>query len=142
MNVFGFLRTRQWIMLRRLVLVGMLLILVYRSYGDVLVSWLQRPNAERDIIITRLEFRPDLPGEIKPAWIIGFKNESRRFAYDRIEMEATYRDAGGSILQKDTLVVKRKIPPGEETIIGSPDFRERPGAAAGSLKVIRADVAR
>jgi len=141
MSMSGFLRTREWRIVRRLVLIGIALFIVYRSYGDTLIGWMRGPDAERDLVITRSEFRPDLPGA-KPAWIIGFKNGSRRYTYDRIQLEATYRDAAGAILQKDTLVVHHRIVPGEETIIGSPDFRERPGAAAGSLKVVKAETAR
>ena len=142
MNPFGFLRSRQWILFRRLVLILIAVALVYRSWGPMLLTRLQRPNAQRDLVITRSEFRPDLVGDIKPGWIIGFKNESQRFTYDRIQLEATYKDSGGSVLQKDTLVVHHKLIPGEETIIGSPDFKQRPGAAEASLKVVNADSAR
>jgi len=141
MNIFAFMRTREWMIGRRLVLIGLVLVLLYRSYGGALTGWLQRPNAERDLVITRSEFRPDLPGD-KPSWIIGFKNQSRRFTYDRIELEATYRDSGGAVLQKDTFVLRHRLVPGEETIIGSPDFRDRPGATGGSLKIVKANAAR
>src|SRR5215469_5718349 len=99
MSLFAFLRTRTWIMIRRLVLVGIVLILFLRSYGDGIVGWFQQPNPSRDLVVTHSEFRPDIPGDV-PTWIIGFKNQSRRYTYDKIELEATYRDADGAILQK------------------------------------------
>jgi hypothetical protein len=142
MKPFAFLRTRRWIVFRRLVLILIAIGLLYRSYGPVLLARLQRPNAQRDLVITRSEFRPDMLGDIKPGWIIGFKNESQRFTYDRIQLEATYKNSDGSVLQTDTLVVHHKLIPGEETIIGSPDFKQRPGAAEASLKVVNADAAR
>src|SRR4030095_11803698 len=95
-----FLRSRQWIMARRLVLVGIILFLGIRQYGDSLVSLLRRPNATRDIVITHSEFRPELPGA-KPAWIIGFRNDSDKFTYDQIQLEATYFDDKGNVLERD-----------------------------------------
>ena len=105
-----FLRTRQWIVARRTVLVGIVLIVAYRSYGDAIVSRLRGPNGQRDITITHAEFRPELPGA-KPAWIIGLRNNSNRFTYDQIQLEATYADDKGSVLEKDKPVVKQKIQP-------------------------------
>ena len=133
-----FLRTRQWIVARRMVLVGIVLIVAYRTYGDAIVSRLRGPNGQRDITITHAEFRPELPGA-KPAWIIGFRNNSNRFAYDQIQLEATYADDKGSILEKDKLVVKQKIQPGDEKLIASVDFKSRGAATHGALKVISAD---
>ena len=138
MSALRFLRTREWVILRRLILVGLILLLGYRSYGSVVHGWLQRPNAARDVAITRSEFQPEPPGS-RPNWIIGFRNSSSRFTYDRIQLEATYVDTAGIVLQKDTLVIHHKIMPGEEAIVGSPDFRERPGAARGQLKIINAE---
>jgi hypothetical protein len=140
MKALQLLKTRQWVIARRLLLLGIILILAYRSYGGAMFGWLQKPNPARDIAITRSEFRADIPG-VKPSWIIGFKNSSARFAYDRIQLEATYVDKAGAVVQKDTLVVRHKILPGEETILGSPDFRERPGAVTGYLKIVNADKA-
>ena len=136
-----FLRTRQWIVARRTVLVGIVLIVAYRSYGDAIVSRLRGPNGQRDITITHAEFRPELPGA-KPAWIIGFRNNSNRFTYDEIELEATYADDNGRILEKDKLVVKQKILPGSEKLIASVDFKSRGAATHGALKVMSAGEAK
>ena len=64
-----FLRSRQWVAARRLLLVGIVLIVGIRQYGSTVVTMLRRPNPARDIVITHAEFRPELPGS-KPAWII------------------------------------------------------------------------
>jgi hypothetical protein len=132
-----FLRSRQWIVARRLVLVGIVLILGVRQYGGSLVSMLRRPNPARDVIITRAEFRPEL-NQAKPAWIIGFRNISDKFTYDHIQLEATYLDEGGAILEHDKLVVSQKIPPGDEKLIASVDFKSRGAAKKGTLKVVGA----
>src|SRR5215510_12674080 len=112
-----FLRSRQWVIARRLLLVGIILILGIRQYGSGLITMLRRPNPIRDIVITRAEFRPELPGT-KPAWIIGFRNNSDKFTYDQIQVEATYLDERGSIVERDKLVVKQKLPPRDEKLIG------------------------
>jgi hypothetical protein len=136
--MLDFLRTRQWVVARRLVLVGIVLFVGYRTYGDAIISRIRGPNGQRDITITHAEFRPELPGA-KPAWIIGFRNNSNRFTYDQIQLEATYVDDSGSILEKDKLVVKQKIPPGDEKLIASVDFKSRGAATHGTLKVMSAD---
>ena len=136
-----FLRTRQWVVARRVVLVGIVLIAAYRTYGDAIVSRFRGPNGQRDITITHAEFRPELPGA-RPAWIIGFRNNSNRFTYDQIELEATYVDDNGSILEKDKLAVNQKIPPGGEKLIASADFKSRGAATHGTLKVMSADEAK
>ena len=133
-----FLRSRQWIVARRLLLIGIILVLGIRQYGSSLVTLLRRPNPARDIVITRAEFRPELPGA-KPAWIIGFRNGSEKFTYDQIQLEATYMDDTGKVLERDKLVVKQKLPPGDEKLIGSVDFKSRGSAKSGSLKVVGAD---
>ena len=133
-----FLRSRQWIVARRLLLIGIILVLGIRQYGSSLVTLLRRPNPARDIVITRAEFRPELPGA-KPAWIIGFRNGSEKFTYDQIQLEATYMDDAGKVLERDKLVVKQKLPPGDEKLIGSVDFKSRGAAKSGSLKVVGAD---
>src|SRR5712691_7713978 len=125
-----FLRSRQWIVARRLVLVGIIVLLGVRQYGDQIVGLLRRPNPARDIVITRAEFRPELPGS-KPAWIIGFRNNSNKFTYDQIQLEATYLDEQGKVLQTDKLVVRQKLPPGDEKLIGSADFKSRGTAKSG-----------
>src|SRR5215475_233485 len=111
-----FLRSRQWVIARRLLLIGIVLILGIRQYGSGLVTMLRRPNPIRDIVITRAEFRPELPGT-KPAWIIGFRNKSDKFTYDQIQLEATYLDEQGKVLELDKLVVRQKLPPGDEKLI-------------------------
>ena len=137
MNVLHFFRTREWVFIRRLVLIGMVLFLAYRSWGTSLLSPFQSANATRDIVVTKSEFRPDVPGS-KPAWIIGLRNNSSRFGYDQIQIEATYRDKSGAVLQKDTMTLHQKLVPGQEEVIGSTDFRERPGATDGNLKIVSA----
>jgi hypothetical protein len=133
-----FLRSRQWIVARRLLLIGIILVLGIRQYGSSLVTLLKRPNPARDIVITRAEFRPELPGA-KPAWIIGFHNGSEKFTYDQIQLEATYTDDTGKVLERDKLVVRQKLPPGDEKLIGSVDFKSRGAAKSGSLKVVGAE---
>jgi hypothetical protein len=137
MSILQFFRTRDWVRIRRLILVVLVLFIGYRSWGSYLISPFQSPNATRDIVITKSEFRPDVPGS-RPAWIIGVRNNSTRFGYDRIQLEATYVDSGGNVLQKDTMTLHQKLVPGQEEVIGSTDFRERPGATNGSLKVVSA----
>ena len=133
-----FLRSRQWIVARRLLLIGIILVLGIRQYGSSLVTLLRRPNPARDIVITRAEFRPELPGA-KPAWIIGFRNGSEKFTYDQIQLEATYVDDTGKVLERDKLVVRQRLPPGDEKLIGSVDFKSRGAAKSGSLKVVGAE---
>jgi len=137
MSILQFFRTRDWVRIRRLILIGLALFLGYRTWGSYLISPFQSPNATRDIVITKSEFRPDVPGS-KPAWIIGIRNNSTRFGYDRIQLEATYLDPGGAVLQKDTMTLHQKLVPGQEEVIGSTDFRERPGATNGNLRVVSA----
>ena len=136
-----FLRTRQWIIGRRLFLVGVILFLAWRQYGGAIIARVSGPNPESDIVITRSEFRPELPGA-KPAWIIRFRNDSDRFTYDQIQLEATYMDDNGKVLETDRLVVKQILPPGDEQIIGSVDFKSRGAATRGSLTVTGAQEVR
>ncbi len=136
-----FLRSRQWIVARRLVLVGIILFLGIRQYGTDLVTMLRRPNPARDIVITRAEFRPELPGA-RPAWIIGFRNDSNKFTYDQIELQASYMDAEGKVLETDKLVVRQKLPPRDEKLIASVDIKNRDGAKTGTLKVLGAQAVR
>ena len=132
-----FLRTRQWIVARRIILVAIVLVVAVSRYGDGLVSLLYRPNPKRDIQIMRSEFRADIPAA-RPVWIIGFRNTSRRFTYDSIQLEADYFDNNGTFLQKDKLVVHQRLDPLEEKSIASPDFKERPNATRGTLSVMDA----
>jgi hypothetical protein len=132
-----FLRTRQWVIARRLVLIGIVVFLGIRQYGDSIVSLLRRPNPTRDIVLTRTEFRPELPGA-KPAWIIGFRNTSDKFTYDEIQLEATYMDDQGNVLEQDKLTVRQKLPPMDEQLIASVDFKNRGTARRGTLKIVGA----
>src|SRR5262245_65830829 len=131
------LRSRQWIVARRLLLIGIILVLGVRQYGNSLVTLLRRPNPLRDIVVTRAEFRPELPGA-KPAWIIGLRNNSDKFTYDQIQVEATYLDDGGTPLEMDKLTIRQKLPPGDEKLIGSVDFKTRGAAKRGKLKIVGA----
>jgi hypothetical protein len=133
-----FLRSRQWVVARRLLLVGIILVLGIRQYGNSLVTMLRRPNPAQDIVITHAEFRPEL-ATAKPAWIIGFRNDSDKFTYDQIELEAAYMDDQGKVLERDKLVVKQKLPPGDEKLIASVDFKSRGSAKTGTLKVMGAE---
>ena len=133
----AFLRSRQWIIARRVVLIGIVVFLGIRQYGSQFTTLLRRPNPGRDIAITRAEFRPELPGA-KPAWIIGLRNNSDKFTYDQIQVEATYLDEGGKALETDKLVIRQKLPPGDEKLIGSVDFKSRGAARRGNLKVVGA----
>ena len=137
MNVFGLLRTKQWVWGRRVALVAIILILGIRNYGGSVSSWLRGPDSENDVVLTQSEFRPDL-GEAKPAWIIGLRNESSRYTYNQVELEATYTDQTGKVLETDKMVIRQKLVPGEEQLIASTDIKSRPGATAGSLKVLGA----
>ena len=135
--ILEFLRSRQWIIARRLVLVGIIVFLGIRQYGDQIVTVFRRPNPVRDIAITRAEFRPELPGS-KPAWIVGFRNNSNKFTYDQIQVEAAYLDEQGKVLATDKLIIRQKLPPGDEKLIGSVDFKSRGAAKRGTLKVVGA----
>ena len=132
-----FLRSRQWILARRLILVGIVLVLGIRQYGSGIVTLLRRPDPVRDIALTHAEFRPELAGA-KPAWIIGFRNNSDKFTYDQIELEATYMDDQGKVLEMDKLVVRQKLFPRDEKLIASSDLKGRGAAKSGTLKVIGA----
>jgi len=137
----AFLRSRQWIIGRRLVLVGIIILLGVRQYGDQIVNLLHRPNPARDIVITRAEFRPELPGA-KHAWIIGFHNNSEKFTYDQIQVEATYLDEHRKLLETDKIVIKQQLRPGEEKLIGSVHVQSRGAATSGTLKVTGAEAER
>jgi hypothetical protein len=135
--MLDFLRSPQWILARRLLLVGIVLVVGIRQYGSSVVTMLRRPDPARDIALTHAEFRPELPGA-KPAWIIGFRNNSSKFTYDQIQLEATYIDDAGKVLEMDKLVVRQKLPPGDEKLIGSVDFKSRGAAKSGTLRILGA----
>ena len=48
-------------------------------------------------------------------------------------------DGKGAVLETDKLVVKQKLAPGDEQIVGSVDFKSRGAATRGSLKVLDAE---
>ena len=137
MSLRELFRSRQWTIGRRLALVTLVLILGFRNYGGTLSSWLRGPNAEQDVVLTHSEFRADL-GEPRPSWIIGLKNQSARHTYDQVELEATYKDQAGRILETDKMTIRQKLAPGEEQLVGSTDIKARPRAVAGTLKVLKA----
>jgi hypothetical protein len=132
-----FLRSPHWPLIRRIILVVIVIIVAFRTYGGGLTSLFSRPNPQRDIVVTKSEFRTDIPTE-KPVWIIGFKNSSRKFTYDTIELQANYFDKEGKFLSKDTLVVSQRLDPLQEKTIASPDPKQRENATQGSLTVIAA----
>ena len=139
--MLGFLGSRQWVLARRLILVGIILFLGYRTYGDAILLRFRRPNPMRDIVITRAEFHSELSGD-RPAWIIGLRNNSDRFSYDKIQLQATYMDEGGAVIETDKLTVSQKLAPGDEKLIGSVDFKSRGQATRGSLMLLGAEEAR
>ena len=136
-STFEFLRSREWIITRRVMLIGIIVVLGIRQYGGQFTALLKRPNPLRDIVITRAEFRPELPGA-RPAWIIGLRNNSDKFTYDQIQVEATYLDEEGTALEMDKLTIRQKLPPGDEKLIGSVDFKTRGAAKRGKLKIVGA----
>jgi hypothetical protein len=137
MSLSSLLRTRQWVWGRRIALVFLIVFLGVRNYGPTLSSWFKGPDREHDVVITKSEFRPDL-GQAKPAWIIGLRNTSDRYTYDQIELEATYKDSSGKVLETDNLIIRHKLVPGDEQVIASTDIKSRPGAANGTLRVLGA----
>ena len=134
MNISRILRSPQWVMGRRLALVSIVAILAIRNYGGNVSSWFREAGPEHDIRITQVEFRPDI-GAAKPAWIIGVRNTSTSATYNQIELEATYRDADGKVLETDRLLLNQKLVPGDEQLVASIDHKSRPGAASGTLRV-------
>jgi hypothetical protein len=136
MSKFEFLRSRQWVVARRIILVALVVFLGIRNYGDTLSSWIRPSDPQRDIVVIQSEFRPEF-GE-KPGWIIGLRNTSSRTTYDQVELEATYMDDEGKVLHTDRLVFKPKLMPGNEQTIASTDNEPRPGAATGTLRVVGA----
>ena len=131
--MFGVLRSRQWVVGRRLALVALVIILGFRNYRGTLSSWLGSADPQRDVIITKSEFRP----EFGAAWIIGLRNDSNRATYDQIELEATYWDDQGKVLETDKFVVRQKLTPGKEQTNGI-TVKPRPGATNGTLRVLGA----
>lgn len=121
-------------MIRRIALLLIVLFLGLRTYGDRIFGWLQSPDAQRDVIVTRYEFRPELGGE-KPAWIVGLKNTSTRFTYEKVELQAAYLDSGGAVLEQDRILISQRLAPGEEQLVPSLDYKNRPGAVQGTLKI-------
>lgn len=120
-----------------MILILIVIVVAITQYGGGVRSLFNRPNAKRDIQITKAEFRAEL-GTARPIWIIGFRNTSRQFTYDVIQMEATYFDGDGRFMERDTLVVHQKLDPLQETSLASPDLKQRPRASLGTLSVIDA----
>ena len=137
MSFLQVLRSRNWVLGRRIALLVLVLTLGLRNYGGTFTSWLRGPDREHDVVLTQAEFRPDI-GEAKPAWIIGLRNQSSRYAYDQIELEATYKDKDGKILETDRMIIRQKLDPGEEQLTASTDIKSRPGATTGTLTVLGA----
>ena len=137
----GFFGNLSWVRARRAALVTIALALAYHNYGGAVASWLARPDPSHDIAITRTEFRPDVPGA-RPAWIVGVRNNSRRFTYHDIRLEATYLDDAGKVLDTGKLVFPKRLAPGEEQLAGSVDSKDRPGATRGSLRVVDAEASK
>ena len=135
--MLNFLRSREWAVARRAILVIIVIVVAFSQYGGGFRNIFNRPNPKRDIEITRVEFRADIPA-LRPVWIIGFRNTSRRFAYDSIQLDANYFDADGKFIERDKLVVHQKLDPLQEISIASPDFKERPNAKRGTLTVLDA----
>jgi hypothetical protein len=134
-----FLRSRQWRTGRRVLLLVAVLVIGYRNYGDAIATWVRSPGPSDDIVITHTEFRPDLEGDPRPAWFIGLANRSTGTVYDNIVLEATYSD-GTVVLERDELVIRQRLDPGQEELVGSRDSRERVGAVRGWLRVLDAEV--
>jgi hypothetical protein len=134
MSLFRLFQNRYWIIGRRIAMVVLIIVLGLRAYGGYFTSWFQRADAARDVQLTKYEFRPELQ-DAKPAWVIGFRNSSSRYTYDSIQLEAVYMDEGGKILERDRLIVREKLTPGEEQLVASTDIKNRPGATTGTLRV-------
>jgi hypothetical protein len=134
MSLFRLFQNRYWIIGRRIAMVVLIIVLGLRAYGGYFTSWLQRADGARDVQLTKYEFRPELQ-DAKPAWIIGFRNASSRYTYDSIQLEAVYMDEAGKILERDRLIVREKLTPGEEQLVASIDIKNRPGATTGTLRV-------
>jgi hypothetical protein len=132
-----FFRSRQWAVTRRLILVGIVILVAIRQYGGQITTLLRHPDPVNDIAITRAEFRPELPGT-KPAWIIELHNNSQKFTYDQIQVEAKYIDDSGNVVETDKLVIMQKLAPGDDKLVGSVDFKSRGAAKRGTLRVMSA----
>ena len=137
MSILQFFRTREWVLIRRVVLIGLVVFLGIRTWGGYLLTPFQSANASRDLAITKTEFRLDVAGS-RPAWVIGIRNNSSRFGYDLVQLEATYLDKSGTVLQKDKMTLRQKLIPGQEESILTTDIHERPGATNGRLKIVSA----
>ena len=135
----NFLRSRQWIIGRRVVLIIIVIVVGYRSYGGAVGGWFRDPDPARDIVVTRSEFQPAFGGE-RPLWFISLRNDSTRTTYKEIVIEATYVDDSGTVTETDRLVVHSRLGPGETREIGSRDAEPREGATTGTLRIIDAEV--
>jgi hypothetical protein len=120
-------------------LLVIILVFAYRNYGDAVAGWFDQAGPETDIVITHTEFRPELEGDIRPAWFIGLLNQSSDTVYDNILLEATYTN-GDAVLEQDQIVIEQRLMPGQEELIGSRDTAVRNGATGGRLRVLDAEV--
>ena len=134
-----FLKSRYWVVGRRVALILIALILGYRSYGDSVQNWLRDPDASNEIDITQSEFQPAPDGE-RPLWFVSLRNQSRSTTYDRILVEATYMDELGETTEVDQIVIGQRLGPGEERDVGSRDALPRDGAVTGTLRVVDARI--
>jgi hypothetical protein len=134
MSLFRLFQNPYWIIGRRIAMVVLIIVLGLRAYGGYFTSMFARADGARDVVLTRYEFRPD-PEDAKPVWIIGLRNASNRFTYDSIQLEAVYMDEAGKIIERDRLIVREKLTPGEEQLVASTDIKNRPGATTGTLRV-------
>ena len=135
----NFLRSRRWVAGRRAILILIVVVLGYRSYGDSIAGWFGGPDPAGEIVITHSEFVPDVGGD-RPAWIIRLRNDSSRTTYDEIALEATYVNDRGAIVESDRIVINQRLAPGEEKEIPSRDPKARDKAVDATLKVLDAAV--
>ena len=136
MNLF---HSHYWVVTRRAILILIVAVLGYRSYGDSITSWFAGADPATEIVITHSEFIPDVGGK-RPVWIIRLRNDSSRTTYDKIALEATYTDKGGGIVASDRIVINQRLAPGEEKEIPSRDPKARDNAVTAKLKVLDATV--
>ena len=132
-------RSRRWRTGRRILLIAAVLVVGYRNYGAAIADWMRGPLPSDHIVITQTEFRPNLEGDPRPAWFIGLANRSDDTTYDNIVLEASYSD-GERVIERDELIITRRLAPGQEEIIGSRDSSTREGAIDAWLRIVDAEV--
>ncbi len=134
-----FLRSRTWLIGRRIALILIAVVIGYRSYGDAVSTWFRGPDPSKDIVITQTEFRPAPEGD-RPLWFIGLRNDNAATTYDQILMEATYMDALGATTEVDRIIISQRLGPGQEQDIGTRDRIPRVRAITGALRILDAEV--